>query len=224
MRRAVIGSLGIVIGCGVPVDVGMLDGSTGGSTTTDSDASFTATDGMTGPGPTSEPMTESSSEGDDPPPTVEHAFAIRFGDLPDVGSESETGGSSASTSASSTTTGETDSGGGSDADALLIRATTGLATCEDPFGIEPCPATWTYGFKLPLELQFVGAAGRLEDVDGFMAEVGGAPVDCSFGGGSLFGNYEITAIDATHVAGRMFDLELTMWETEVDFDAPKCGG
>lgn len=215
-----------MIACGVPVDVGMLDGSTGGSSSTDPDASVTATQGMTGPGMTTLPMTESSSsEGDDPPPAIQHDFAIRFGDLPDVGeSDSDSGGSSASTSASSTTTGETDSGGPTDADALLVRATTGLATCQDPFGIEPCPATWTYGFKLPVELQFVGAAGRLEDVDGFMAEVFGEAPDCGFGGGTLSGNYEITAIDATHVAGRMFDLELTMWETEVVFDAPRCSG
>ena len=87
-----------LVACGLPVDIGTLDGgttsasdsdsasvsgsSTGGSTTIPSDTS------------TSVPPTETDTE--DPPPPVQHDFAIRLGDLPDIGTGSESGGSSAS--------------------------------------------------------------------------------------------------------------------------------
>ncbi len=202
-------------GCGVPVDIGLLDG--GGTSL--ASAEVTTIDETVGPGPTSQGMTESSSESGEPLPPLRHDFALRFADLPDVGSDTTGntgGGSSASTSAGETGSGETDP------DALVIRATTGLATCEDPFGLLPCPLAWTYGFNLPPELQFVGAAGQLEDLNGFMAETGEGAVDCSFGGGTLIGRFEITAFDPTHVAGRMFDLEGTGFGTDVPFDAVRC--
>jgi len=216
----------IVGGCGVPVDIGVLDGT--GATTDGSSGPVpddaTLTESMTGPEPTMSMTADSSSESADPPPTTRHDFAIIEGPAVDTGGETDTGSGTASTSASTsaTSTSGTDSGDGPEVGTLDITATTGTASCEDPFGINPCPATWTYSFFLPPELQFVGAAGLIEDVGGSFTEVGEEPSECSFGGGSLGGRFEITAIDETHVAGRMFELEPTMWETEVDFDAVIC--
>lgn len=215
-RRCVV--LAMLAACGVPVDIGVLD---------DGSSSEPGSSGAVSIGPepdlptssevtTLEPTSESDT--DVAPPPVRHDFAMRFADLPEVGGGStDTGGSSASS-----TTGDTDVGD-TDPDALVIRATTGFATCEDPYGQLPCPAAWTYGFALPPALQFVGATGRLEEHAGLVMETGPELVDCGFGGGTLLGSFEITAIDDTHVAGRMFDLELTDLETEVAFDAPLCG-
>jgi hypothetical protein len=217
MRREVVLLL-VLVGCGVPVDIGMLDetsGNSGSSGPVTDDA--TLTDSMTGQQPTS----EVTSDTEEPPlPLGRRDFARVEGAVTGTG-EAETGGTSASTSATSTS--ETGAGDPVPLGTLDITATTGNATCDDPFAANPCPATWTYSFTLPPELQFVGAAGRLEDAGGFFSEVGEAPVDCSFGGGTLMGNFEITAIDETHVAGRMFDLAPTMWETAIVFDAPICG-
>jgi hypothetical protein len=221
----------LAVGCGVPVDIGVLEDTTSGGSSGLVTDDATLTDSMTGPVVmTSVEMTSTTtvdSDSEDPPPPVQHDFALVEGPAVDTstGGEEDTGGggemtTTVGTSASSTTgdTGPDDFEPGT----LRIYATTGTATCDDPFGVEPCPATWTYRFSLPPDQQFVGASGRLEDNDGFATEVGGELVDCSFGGGSLFGSFEITAIDDTHVAGRMFDLEVTMWETEVVFDAAIC--
>lgn len=216
--------LAIAIGCGVPVDIGMLDGTgTSGSSGLVTDDA-TLTDSMTGPQPTTLMTSDASSESGDPPPPVRHDFATIEGPAVDTGGDTETGSGTAGTSASTsaTSTSGTDSGDGPEPGTLDITATTGTASCEDPFGSNPCPATWTYSFDLPPELQFVGAAGLLEDFGGFATEVGEEPSECSFGGGSLSGRFEITAIDETHVAGRMFELSPTMWETEIDFDAVIC--
>lgn len=206
-----------LVACGLPVDIGTLDGgttsasvsvsdsdsvsgsSTGGSTTIPSDTS------------TSVPPTETDTE--DPPPQVQHDFAIRLGDLPDVGTGSESGGSSASGS-----TGEMDL----DPDTLLIRATTGPASCADPFGVGDCEPAWTYGFGLPPALQFVGATGRLEDHDGVLSFSDKLDGECLGGGGTLVGNFEISAIDGTRVVGRMFDLDSPDAQGPIAFDAPRC--
>ncbi len=208
MRRAA--PLVLVLGCALPVKVGALDEGTEPGTST------FATVGPTES--TTDPQESSSSGPDDPPPTIRHDYAIRFADLPDV----DVGESDASAS----DVGGTDTGSPFDPDSLAITASIGVDTCDDPYGGLPCPNTWKVGFNLPPELQVVGATGSLEDHNGFAFESGELHPegDCSGGGGSLLGKFEITAIDATHVAGRLTELELQPFdETELAFDAARCG-
>jgi hypothetical protein len=211
VKRLVV--LVLLAGCALPVKVGEVDdASTTGNTTI---APATETDNDT-PGVVT--SSSSSETGDDPPPAVRHDYAIRFGDLPELDS-------TGNTSMGSGGSGDEGTSGGDpfDPDALLVTATLGLDTCEDPYGSLPCGDLWNVSFNLPPDLQFVGATGRLEDINGNFFETG--PMrpegDCSGGGGSLLGTFEITEIDATHVAGRLRELELAPF-TELDFDAPRC--
>ncbi len=207
-------------GCGVPIDIGVLADtavSTGTTSTTSSTVSDSAGSSSSSGDPIT-PATETSTG--DPPVPMRSDFAIRFADLPSVGSETGSGSAGGGEA-----TGDP-SGGDSDPDALVIFATTGFGTCDEPYGQLPCPAAWTVGFTLPPALQFEGATGLLDfEVNaGFSETFGDDPLDCGFGGGSLNGRFEITAIDDIHVAGRMFDLDLTSAGPEVVFDAIRCGG
>jgi hypothetical protein len=168
---------------------------------------------MTSDTSTSVPPTETDTE--DPPPPVQHDFAIRFSDHPEVGTGSDSGGSSASG-----TTGDTDI----DPDTLVIFATTGVANCGDPFGfgVGDCEPSTSYSFDLPPELQFVGAAGRLEDHNGILSFSGELDGECFGGAGNLTGNFEIAVIDGTRVAGRMFDIDTIDAPPTIDFDAERC--
>jgi hypothetical protein len=210
----------VVLGCGFPVKVGELDAL--GDTTSSGETTFDPTD-----------PASSSESGDPPPPAFRHDYAIRFGDLPDVdatGSGSSLGSTADGGSSADGGSGEGGSSGGGlgdpfDDDALVITATIGADTCEEPYGGLSCGEQWKVSFNLPPELQVVGAAGSLEDVNGFLFESG--PLDndgeCFGGGGSLLGQFEITAIDDTRVSGRLFELEVAPFGTELDFDAPRCG-
>lgn len=200
----------VLAGCALPVKVGeVADGSTTGNTSIATEIGNDTPAVVTG--------SSSSETGDDPPPVVRHDYAIRFGDLPELDSTGNTGMGSGD---EGTTTG----GNPFDPDALLVTATLGLDTCEDPFGELPCGDRWSVSLNLPPDLQVVGASGRLEDINGSVFETG--PMrpegDCSGGGGSLLGTFEITAIDDTHVAGKLRELELAPFGTELDFDAPRC--
>lgn len=205
MKRALFVSL--VAGCAMPVKVGEVAETTGNTTITPGSESSSDTPGGS----------SSSETGDDPPPAVRHDYAIRFGDLPELDSTGNT--SMGSGGDDGTTTGGDPFG----PDALLVTATLGLDTCEDPYGELPCGERWSVSFNLPPDLQVVGATGRLEDINGFLFSTG--PLrpegDCSGGGGSLVGTFEITAIDDIHVVGRLGELELAPF-TELDFDAPRC--
>lgn len=206
-----------LVACGIPVDIGTLDGGT--TAVSDSvsvsdsisDSTPSSSDGATSDSSTSVPPTETDTE--DPPPPVQHDFAIRFGDLPDVGTGTDSGGSSASG-----TTGDLDI----DPDTLLIIATTGVADCGDPFAVGDCSPSTTYGFNLPPELQFIGATGRLEDHNGVLSFNGSQDGECVGGGGTLAGNFEIVVIDGTRVAGRMFDIDAIDAPPTIDFDALRC--
>jgi hypothetical protein len=207
VSRIALVVLAVAMGCALPVKVGEIADTTGASLDTSSSSS------SSGP-----PDVSSSSETGDPPLPDRHDYAIRFADLPDI---DPTG--------MSTTAGSGDGGtsGGPpfDPDSLVVTATLGFDTCDDPYGSLPCGDRWSVSFNLPPELQIVGATGRLEDHNGFVAETGplGQPGDeCSGGGGSLLGTFEITAIDADHVAGKLRELELAPFGTQLDFDAPRC--
>lgn len=211
-----------LVACGIPVDIGTLEGGTTAvsdsvsvsvSDSVSDSASESSTGVATSDSSTSVPPTETDTE--DPPPPVQHDFAIRFGDLPDVGNGTDSGGSSASG-----TTGDLDI----DLDTLVIRVTTGTASCADPFGADSdeCETSTTYGFNLPPELQFVGATGRLEDHEGAVSLSGELDGECIGGGGTLAGNFEIAVIDGTRVAGRMFDIDTIDAPPSIDFDAQRC--
>lgn len=202
----------VVAGCALPVKVGeVAETSTTGNTTIGPGSESSDTIGVV-------TSSSSSETGDEPPPAVRHDYAIRFGDLPELDSTGNTGMGSGGDEG--TTTGGDPFG----PDALLVTATLGLDTCEDPYGELPCGERWSVSFNLPPDLQVVGATGRLEDINGFLAETGALlpEGECSGGGGTLVGTFEITAIDDTHVAGRLGELELAPFGTELDFDAPRC--
>ena len=207
-----LASMLLFAGCALPVKVGEADETTTGNTT----IAPGSESGNDTPGVVT--SSSSSETGDEPPPAVRHDYAIRFGDLPELDSTGNT--SMGSGGDEGTTTG----GNPFDPDALLVTATLGLDSCEDPHGELPCGDRWSVSFNLPPDLQVVGAMGRLEDINGFLLESGELRPegDCSGGGGSLGGTFEITAIDDTHVAGHLGELDLAPFGTELDFDAPRC--
>jgi hypothetical protein len=204
VSRIALVVVALAMGCALPVKVGEIADTTG----TSLDASSSSSSGL---------PDASSSTGDDPPPAMRHDYAIRFADLPDI---DPTGMSTTAGSGDGGTSG----GPSFDPDSLVVTATLGLDTCEDPYGPLPCGDRWSVSFNLPPELQIVGATGQLEDHNGFVSETG--PMrpegDCSGGGGSLLGTFEITELDADHVAGQLRELELAPFGTELDFDAARC--
>lgn len=209
MDRRLLLVLSGALGCGIPVKVGTLDdagGTTGATLETGTD--------------TGEVLESSTTQDSDTGVIERREYAIRHGDLPDVGTGSEDGGSSASGS---------DTGDGIDPDTLHVSITTGESTCEDPYGNIPCGDRWEVSIALPPELQTAGAAGSLDEVNGFFYETlelgGGGPDDCGQGGGTLEGSFEITSIDDSEVRGRLFDLGhgSDVIPTEIEFAAPRCG-
>lgn len=205
----VLGATGLAIACGFPVKVGELD----------------ALDDVTGAETTFDPTvptTTTSGESGDPPPPLRHDYAIRFADLPDV---DDTGASEVGSSADGGSS--SDSGGiGNpfDADALVVVATTGNDTCEDPFAVDPvCRSEWRVSFNLSLELQVAGATARLEDVNGFVSLSEPLEGDeCLGGGGVLSGQLVVTGIDDTRVSARITEVFEQPFGTELDVAAVRC--
>lgn len=210
-----------LVACGVPVDIGTLEGGTtsvsDSASVSDSVSASASSTGditmMTSDTSTSVPPIETDTE--DPPPPVQRDFTIRFGDLPEVGTGPDSGGGSASG-----TTGDTDI----DPDTLVIFVTTSMANCGDPFGagVGGCDPSTSYGFHLPPALQFVGATGRLEDHNGLLSLSEELDGECVGGGATLSGSFEIAVIDGTRVAGRMFDIDTFDSPATIDFDAQRC--
>jgi hypothetical protein len=155
-----------------------------------------------------------SDTGDDPPPAGEpYAFAMRFGDLPEIDP------------------GASDSGGSSDGepfqddDALVVTIASAAQTCDDPHAALPCGGNFSIGFILPPEIQAPGTYQLWEEAFG-MSTYAAPPYpegDCAWGGGSLDGFVEIEAIDASHVAGRLFDTDAWDFDANLEFDAAICG-
>lgn len=220
-RRAMAGLVvTAAIGCGVPVDLGNVDTSEVGSS---------VAEGSSGPVPSTMEGTsvgevssvgtassETSTSETDGTSTNQRDFALRFGDVPDVGSGSGSGSEGMSDGSDSDAT-----GGAIDPDALLIVATNGPAVCSDPYAALPCPNAWSSSILLPPALQVAGAAGELFEVNGSFSETVGDDDECGFGGGALEGRFEITFVDDTRVSGRMFELAIAGM-SEIAFDAPRC--
>ncbi len=199
--------LGGLAACGVQVDLGAYDGSTTAVTTTDDRPGSSSSDATVA----------SSSSGDTNMPGMQDDMAILVGDLP------STGGSDTGANTSIGSGGESGELDALDApDTLEIQSGNFPQSCADPYGGLPTCGGWSVGFRLPLAEQFVGATGSLADHRGGFVETSPGSSDCSFGGGSLIGNFEITAIDDTIVSGRLTDLELFSGGAEVEFDAPRC--
>lgn len=200
--------LGGLAACGVQVDLGAYDGST--------TVVMTTTDEPPGSS-SSDATVASSSSGDTNLPGMQDDMAILVGDLPSSGG-SDTG--------ANTSVGSGGESGDLDAldapDTLEIQSGNFPQSCADPYGGLPTCGGWSVGFRLPLAEQFVGATGALSDHRGGVVETSPGSGDCGFGGGSLIGNFEITAIDDTSVAGRLTDLELFSAGTEIEFVAPRC--
>lgn len=212
----------LAVGCGVPVDLGGVDtsggGSTSASTSDDPVTSMEASsvgDGTSTSGNSSMSSTGTGIGETEAPIGEQRDIAQRYSDLPDVGSGGESSGNQSS--------GSEGTGGSTDPNALVITATTGPASCGEPDPVSPCPNAWTYRFVLPPELQMVGGNGELGDVGGTFTQSEGVDGECGFGGGTVEGRFEITFIDDTRVVGRMFELQAIIGASEVAFDAPICG-
>lgn len=236
-------AMACAMACAVPVDLGSVDitaATTSFGEATGSPITMEASSvGDTSTASTSGTVdTDTQGTVDDP-----RAFAIRLGDLPDVGTEetgpdattagsSDAGSSDAGSSGASTSTGGADAGAEvgsdtdpdvpSDPDALLVVVTNGPASCVDPSAPLPCPSAYRYSFVLPVELQFTGATGDLMQNQGSFSEAAGPGPACGFGGGTLAGRFEIAFIDQTRVDGRLFELDAFVPVPEVAFEAGRC--
>lgn len=162
-----------------------------------------------------------SDTGEVPPDTGEepvepgepYAFAMRYGDLPDVDVGSGSG-----------------SGGGSDGepfqddDAIVVTIASAAKSCEDPYAALPCGGNYSVSFILPPELQAPGTYQLWEEAYG-MSTFAAPPHpegDCAWGGGSLDGLVEIEVVDDTHVVGRLLDTDAWDFDANLEFDAPLC--
>ncbi len=141
------------------------------------------------------------------------AFAIRFGDIPESGS---TGGT--------TINSEVGSGDGPDDDALLVKVTTALDSCEDPNATDPCNS-WTVSFTLAPDQQVAGTYDLVDDVNALGVESGADDTSgmCSFGGGTVEGAVIIESISDAEVVGR-FETTETLLDVDLNFSfvAPRC--
>ncbi|MBX7078038.1 MAG: hypothetical protein K1X88_02555 [Nannocystaceae bacterium] len=210
MRTAVAIAAVAVGACGVPVDIGALEGGADGSTSVAASGSGSSSSAGSSSG-----MIASGSSETGEVMATQH-LAIRVGDLP---SGSSTGtGSGGSSVGGDSTAGDTND----DPDTLQLLSGNYPLQCDDPYGAMPGCDAWQLGFRLPPELQVVGATGSVFDHYGGYSEAGEGVEGCSFGGGSLAGSFEITAIDDDHVAGRLTDLVGPTGLLTLEFDAPRC--
>ena len=223
-------ALGVAMACDPKVaDVGDEDAVDDGDGDDDDDGDDGATTGaadggnLPGTGAGSDPV-EPCDSGDDeggesggcpepepePEPGEQHAYAIRFGDLPPIGGGgSDTGGSS--------TTG----GDEIDPDTLLVVITTGPDDCDDPWAALAC-GQWSVSFSLPPG-SGVGVYSLFPDLNGTSTATGPADEigECWFGGGSLEGTVEITSTDGA-IAGQITDAQSFDFDANVGFVATLC--
>jgi hypothetical protein len=179
----------------------------------EADASSESSGGHESGEPGTSDTGEATSEtGEVPPPSGEpYAFAMRYGDLPEL------------------EPGNSDSGGSDgepfqDDDALVVTIATAAQTCDDPHAALPCGGNFSIGFILPPDIQAPGTYALWEEA--FGTSTYAAPPypegDCAWGGGSLSGFVEIETIDAQHVVGRLYDTDAWDFDANLDFDAPIC--
>lgn len=204
---------GVATGCdpkvAEPGDDGTLEQNDGGSSSDDDDAKDSDDDDVPGTGAGSGDVPD-CGDGDacpEPPPPVQHAYAIRFGDLPDVD------------------VGESDSGGSGgteiDPDTLLVVVTTGADGCEDPWAALAC-GQWSLSFSLPPGT-LPGSYALFPELNGVQTATG--PIDetgeCWFGGGTLEGTVELTTTEGV-IAGRITGASAFDFDANVEFTASLC--
>lgn len=170
--------------------------------------------------PTGDPTTDSDTGNTDPPePCVgdpkELELVTAMGYLksqipPDM---TTSGGSSGSSS------------GGMEPDpkTLYLRLSSQIYSCKDPTANLECGPEWGVTIVIPPEFQTPGSIYNLagQDVFAVFSETG---VDeggnnCSFGGGSGGGTFQILEIDDTQVKGRLCNVPDWFWfDTKPDLD------
>jgi hypothetical protein len=165
--------------------------------------------------------TGQSCEGDDceepidpPPPPLgeEHAFAIHWGDVPEVDvGESDSGGS-----------GGGDGGNDIDPESILVVIGNGADGCGDPWGGGGC-GQWGISFTLPADI-VPGSYPLFPDLNGMQSATGPdrGGGDCWGGGGSLEGTLVIDAIDDAVIVGRITDAVSFDFDANVEFSAGIC--
>jgi hypothetical protein len=150
------------------------------------------------------------TEGGEPPPAL-HAYAIRFGDLPevDLGDSAGSGG---------------DDGGGSeiDPDALLVVISTGADGCDDPWAAHAC-GQWRATFTLPADA-VPGDYALFPDLNGGHSVSGPADDtgECWWGGGSLNGSLSIQSIDDDAIIGSLAATDAFDFDPTGPFTAVLC--
>jgi len=155
-------------------------------------------------------------EPDDPPPPVgePHAFAIHWGDVPeiDVG-ETDTGGSGG---------GDDGPGPFGDPESIFVSIGNGNDSCEDPWADWTC-GQWSVGFTLPADV--VPGSYALADLNGSQSATGPdeGGGDCWGGGGSLEGTLVIESIDEGVIVGHIEDAVSFDFDANISFSAPFCG-
>lgn len=130
-----------------------------------------------------------------PPPGEVHAFAIHWGDVPELHfGESDSGGSG----------GEHGPGPLEDPESILVVIGNTAASCENPWASSGC-GSWTISFTLPADV--VPGNYALVDLNGFQSVSGTADGgdECWGGGGSLEGTLVLEAIDDTSIVAHIED-------------------
>ena len=213
MRTLVVSLATLAIGASMACDPkvaspGDEDGNTSVATSGNDDDGVVPGTSM-GSGP-DEPDCE-GGEGEacpDLPPPVMHAYAIRYGDLPPIDVETDTGGSG--------------SGGDDiDPDTLILTISTGTDDCDDPWAALQC-GQWNVSVKLPPGTE-AGAYALFEELDATQIATGPADEsgECWWGGGSLEGTIELDSVVGP-IVGRIVDAQSFDFDANVEFSAVIC--
>ncbi len=159
---------------------------------------------------------EDCGEPDDPPPPVgePHAFAIHWGDVPDIDvGETDTGGS-----------GGGDGGPGpfGDPESIFVSIGNGNDSCANPWGDWTC-GQWSVGFTLPADV--VPGSYALAELNGSQSATGPdeGGGECWGGGGSLEGTLVIESIDDGTIVGHIEDAVSFDFDANIAFSAVICG-
>lgn len=209
---------GLAAACANPTTIGELpplaasgSSTASGPTTTQSVSSGptpTSTGAATTVGPISTDPASTSTGIIGPGPQM--SFAILFGEIPEPG-----------------TTGMSDVAGSGDGpadDAMLVKITTGMASCDEPFGGLQCGGAWWVDFTLPVDLQTPGTYNLFPDLNastGFTLEDNGDG-ECGGGFGSLDGTLVLDVVNAELIAGRIMDTDAIDFDANVEFQAMRC--
>ena len=194
---------------------------TGGFTTTSSMTTTTAG--------TSTSTSTTSNETDDPvgpPVPCEGEGQPLVGITTQIGYlQSQIPPDQGTTGGMSTTT--TD-GGDFDPGTLFLKLSDQAFTCADPTALLACGPHWEVTITIPPEFQSPGVHNLLgQDVWGSAFETGSGN-DCSFGGGSFGGTFEILAIDDDTVEARLCNINAPFFDVDPQlngiFTADRCPG